>query len=292
MVLGRVFGVRVSIHPLFALLMTVAIAGGQGRSALILLSLLLTHELAHLLVARAYGLDVSEVEILPFGGVARIEGLAESEPGVEAAVAVAGPLNNFFLLAIGLWLHNAGWIAGKDAQLFIEGNMGLALFNLLPALPLDGGRFWRSVLTPRVGFGRASHLLARLGRVAAVTLAAGGAAALAAGYVIPNAFVLAAFLFVAASRELSAAGWEALQTVWRKRGRLLGRRVLPVHELVALEDTLLREVARHLAAQRYHIIWVVDDRLAVLGLVEESELVSALADRGSGATLRDILPGR
>lgn len=290
MYLGRVLGVRVSVHPLFALLLAVAVAGGQGRLAFLLVSLLLTHELAHLLVARAYRLDVSAVEFLPFGGVARIDGLVESEPGVEAAVALAGPLNNFMLLAAGLWLHDAGLIAGEEAIFFIEGNMGLALFNLLPALPLDGGRFWRSVLTPRLGFGRASRLLARLGQAASGTLAAGGTVALAAGYVVPNAFALAAFLFVAASRELSAAGWEALQVMWRKRQRFLARRVLSVQELVALDDTLLREVARYLSPHRYHLIWVVDERMAVLGLVSEPELISALAERGAGATLRDILP--
>lgn len=287
--LGVVAGVRVRVHPLFALILAVAALGGEGRAALLLAGLLLTHELAHLLVARAYGLEVPEVEFLPFGGVARLEGLSEAEPGVEAAVALAGPLNNLLLLAAGVGLERSGLIAGELARLFVEGNLALALFNLLPALPLDGGRFCRSLLGRRLGYVRASRLLARLGRGIALLLLAGGAAALARGLFVPNAFALGGFLLLAASREEAAAGWEGLQAAWRKGALLRRRRVLAVVELVALADTPVRELARHLTPQRYHRIRVVDDRLTALGVVEEGELIRALTAKGAGLTLGELV---
>lgn len=289
MLLGRVAGVQVRVHPLFLVILAVAALGGQGRAALLLVSLLLTHELAHLLVARAYGLDVPEVEFLPFGGVARVEGLREAEPGVEAAVALAGPLNNFLLLGAGLLLARAGWGGGDLARLFLEGNLALALFNLLPALPLDGGRFCRSLLAPRLGHARATRLLARSGQTLAGVLAAGGALALARGVFIPNAFALALLLYPAARRELEAAGWETLRIVWRKADLLRGRRVLPVEELVVLADVPVRELARHLSAHRYYRIRVVDRRLARLGELEEGELLAALAGRGAGVTVGELV---
>lgn len=287
--IGRLLGVRVCLHPLFALLLVGAAAGGQAQAALLLFCILLTHEIAHFVVARAYGLEVKEVEFLPFGGVARIEGLAESEPGVEATVALAGPLNNFLLLAGGVWLARTGTVFGPLLDLFIEGNMGLALFNLLPALPLDGGRFARSLLAPAAGHARASRLLARTGQYTAVAMVVAGAGFLAAGYLVPNAFALGFFLFLAASRELAAVGWEGMQVAWRKGELLRRRRVLPVSEVMATADTPVREVMRHLTHQRYYRIRVVDRSLKTLGIVEEIDLIPALA-RGRGAlTLADLL---
>ncbi len=289
MLLGRVAGVRVRVHPLFLAILAAAALGGQGRAALLLVTLLLTHELAHLLVARAYGLDVPEVEFLPFGGVARIEGLREAEPGVEAAVALAGPLNNFLLLGLGMLLARAGLAGGELERLFLDGNLALALFNLLPALPLDGGRFCRSFLAPRLGYGRATRLLARSGQAVAGVLAAAGAVALSRGLFVPNAFALALLLYPAARREAESAGWEPLQMMWRKAGLLRERRALPLQELVVLADVPVREVVRHLAAHRYHRIRVVDRSLRPLGELEEADLLSALAGRGAGVTVAELL---
>lgn len=289
MSLGRWRGVALRVHPLFLLFLSLAVLGGQATPALVLLALLLTHEAAHLLVARAYGLTVTEVELLPFGGVARIDGLSESEPGVEAVVAAAGPLNNLLLLAVGLKLGEAGLLAPELADLFTEGNLALALFNLLPVLPLDGGRCVRGWLAAQLGFGNATRRLARWGQGVAIALALGGAGLLAAGWAAPNAFLLSGFLYLAARRELASSPWEEMRLVLKKQQRFRRQGVMVVHELVARADLPLAEVARHLAAGRYHLIWVVGDDLSALGLVEERTLLRALVEKGAGATLRELL---
>ncbi len=292
MTVGTVGGVRLKVHPLFLLLLLTAAAGGQVLPALVVTTILLSHELAHLAMARAWDLRVSEIEFLPFGGVARIEEMGESDAAVEAVVAAAGPLNNLLLLAAGIWLQQRGLLDPAVARLFIDGNLALAAFNLLPVLPLDGGRFLRAVLSYRLGQGRATRLLARAGQAAAAAMMAAGLAALCWERFIPNAFLLAGFLYVAAGRELASGGWEAMRVLWRKRQRLRQRGILPVRELVATRATPLREVARHLVAQRYHVIWVTDEEMNLLGLVEEPALLEGLARKGARATLGDLLPRR
>lgn len=289
---GSVGGVQLKVHPLFLLLLITAAAGGQVLPALVVVTILLSHEMAHLAMARACDLRVSEIEFLPFGGVARIDDLAESDAPVEALVALAGPLNNLLLLAAGWWLGERGLLDPAAARLFIDGNLALAAFNLLPVLPLDGGRFARALLAQRRGQAEAIRLLARAGQIAAAVLAAAGLAAAGFGLFVPNAFVLAGFLYMAAGRELAASGWEAMRVLWRKRERLRRRGILPVRELVATSATPLRDVARHLVAQRYHVIWVTDEDMNLLGLVEEPLLLDALRQRGAGATLADLFPGK
>lgn len=285
---GAVLGVRVKVHPLFLALLCIAALGGQGKPALIVVGLLLSHELAHVLVARAYGLEVEEIEFLPFGGVARLRGLSTLDPAVESVVALAGPLNNFLLLALGVLLWEGG-ASGPLTELFIEGNLALALFNLIPVLPLDGGRFCRGLMAPRLGHERATRFLARTGRVFAVAMVAAGALAFAAGLFAPNLILLGFFLYFASTRELAQSGWEGIQVLWRGGERLRRRRVMPVRELVAFGDTPLRDIIPHLTPQHYHVIRVIDDRLTVIGCVEEPALWRGLREKGARGRLADLI---
>lgn len=287
--IGTLFGVRLKVHPLFLLLLAAAAAGGQILPVAVLFGLLLTHETAHLLVARACRLHVAELEFLPFGGVARIEGLSRAEAGVEALVALAGPLNNLLLLAAGFWLREAGLLQPGVAGLFLEGNTALALFNLIPVLPLDGGRVCRGFLARRLGYGRATRFLARLGQLAGLALVAGGVLALHRGYIAPNAFLLGAFLYVAAGRERTGVKLEEMRFLWRKREKIQRDCVMPVNELIALERTPLRELVGRLAPNGYNRIWVADERLGLRGVIEEPVLVDALAERGPDVTLGELL---
>lgn len=117
---------------------------------------------------------MSEIELYPFGGVARLEGLLELEPQVERQIAWGGPLSNFLLVALALVVYNNRYYCNlltEDLILFfIRANLTLAFFNLFPALPLDGGRILRSLLAERYGFRKATKQAAFLGKVLAVAV--------------------------------------------------------------------------------------------------------------------------
>ena len=100
---GTFLGIVFKVNPFFLLLMALAFGLGQLLPALVLFVIVLFHELAHALAASAYGLRVAEVELLPFGGVARIDHVLEFDPKIEIGVALAGPLSNLLFAAV-LWL--------------------------------------------------------------------------------------------------------------------------------------------------------------------------------------------
>jgi Zn-dependent protease len=115
-------------------------AVGQMTALLLLLVMsLLVHELAHAVVGMRLGLNVIDITIWPFGGMARMDGMQE-RPELEGPVAAAGPIANLVLAALFLLIPGP---FGEMGYL-INGVMGLA--NLLPAFPLDGGRILRSWL--------------------------------------------------------------------------------------------------------------------------------------------------
>jgi Zn-dependent protease len=139
-------------------------------AALLLFASVAFHELAHALVARRYALAIESITLFIFGGVAQMRG-EPPNPRAELRIALAGPLSSFFLSALffGLSASTAG---GTRALFSYLGriNLGVALFNLVPGYPMDGGRVLRSILWERGGdFFRATQRAASLGRRIAVS---------------------------------------------------------------------------------------------------------------------------
>ena len=182
--------------------------GGAGAVALSVLFGLLffacvvAHELSHALVARALGIPTADITLFVFGGVARIT--AEPDEAVdEAMIAMAGPLTSVTLAAmctlVGRVLPGQ---AGVLVQVLGLGNLVLAVFNLLPGFPLDGGRVTRALLWRATGRRLlATQVTAWIGRALAVVIVLAGLLALAVTrspqFLVD--VVLGAFLWLAAS---------------------------------------------------------------------------------------------
>ena len=189
--LGSLFGVPLWIHPSWVLVVGLAVwvftsAFGDALPHLPLaerlamavatgtmfFGCLVLHEVAHAVVARRFGVRVRGITLFLLGGVAEIDGEITT-PGAEFAVALAGPATSIALGSAFLLVSDrlAGWAGGREVALALAAvNLGVAAFNLVPGLPLDGGRLLRAALWRRSGsFVRATRV-ASLGGVAVATL--------------------------------------------------------------------------------------------------------------------------
>lgn len=225
--LFRISGIRVGVHwswlVVFGLItwqLATAIFPDQNpglgdgtywsmavAAAVLFFTSLLLHELGHALQARREGMEIEGITLWLFGGVAQFRGMFPSA-GAEFRIAIAGPLVSLVLGAgfVGLALAITGVDAldGIAAWLGIM-NLALLVFNLLPALPLDGGRVLRSALWAlRSDFAWATRVAAAIGRAFGALMIAGG---LAIGFFSGDATnglwfaILGWFLFGAASAE-------------------------------------------------------------------------------------------
>jgi Zn-dependent protease len=194
--LFRVAGIRLRVHITFVLILIwgayywggIANDGLRGAlfgiAATLLLFLCVTlHELGHATQARAYGIPTEDITLYPLGGVARLQEIP-AEPAKEFRIAIAGPLVNVVLVGL---LIVIGWAAGVTAlrwpsalfddlrdptwKLLIPyltfANLSLAIFNLLPAFPMDGGRILRSLLAMRLSYRRATGIAVVIGQAMA-----------------------------------------------------------------------------------------------------------------------------
>lgn len=192
---GRVSGVDVRLHATLILFL-IWIAFGdlvERRSAAgtlvgILFSFslflsVLSHELGHVLAARWCRASMREITVLPFGGTAGPASFGQP-PAQQIAIAIAGPLVSLVIAAdlyISLWF--AGHVqsftritlmSGPFFERLMLANLAVALVNLLPVLPMDGGRVVRALLATRVSFVRATAIAARLGQGTAAAIGVGG----------------------------------------------------------------------------------------------------------------------
>lgn len=222
--IASLFGIRIRLHATFVLLILVLLfvgwpsddpfltAGFLG----VLFGIVVLHELGHGLAARAFGLSVIDVTLWPLGGMTRMSRIPE-DAKVEGWIAFAGPAVNLALGFLALpfappdafeaALH--GQVVQGDnawrtsASLFAMTNFSLAVFNLLPAFPLDGGRIARALLATRSDWVTATRRAAAIGKWIGLAMIVYGSIALfsdeGGSLLLP---IFGVFLWFSGAREL------------------------------------------------------------------------------------------
>ena len=256
--IGKVAGTVVRVHLTFLLFLAWIFAASysQGGAAtawdslvfMVLLFLcVLLHEFGHIFTARAFGVPTPYVTLLPIGGVAQLERIPE-EPGQEFLIAIAGPLVNVVITILLVGFAGANLHSGATAvdnmhipliDRLAAVNLFLALFNMIPAFPMDGGRVLRALLATRFGYVRATEIAAAIGQFVAFALGFIGL------MVNPILIFIAIFVYLAASSE---AHMVALRAV--SRG-------VPVsHAMVTHFETLKPEEHLDAAVQTLSLIHI------------------------------------
>lgn len=280
MTLAKAFGVRIAVSNILLVLLLVYIWAGLALEVLIVFAIVVIHELSHAFVAHRFGIELTEVELLPFGGVARFAELIELDPATEVAVAAAGPASSILL---GLVAHLASMGLGqfKDVLRFAaDSSFMVAAFNILPILPLDGGRILRAWLGYRLGLKDATIAASNLGLALALLLGVFSLAALFYGWLNLTAFFVFLFLCYATIRERHAVPYLHSRQLVRKMGELKRRRVMEVVSLAVMPDTPVKAVLDRLLPGRYHLVFVLDGSGAAIGVLPEDAVIAGAVKYG------------
>ncbi|MEU0744654.1 site-2 protease family protein [Streptomyces sp. NPDC006134] len=302
LLMGRPFGVPVYVAPswfLVAVLITWVFGGQLDRvlpelgAARYLVSLffavafyasVLVHELAHTLAALRFKLPVRRIQLQFFGGVSEIEKEAET-PGREFVLAFVGPLLSLALAGVfhlALQPVDPGTVPGVLLAGLMISNLIVAAFNLLPGLPLDGGRMLRAVVWKLTGRPMSGTIAAAwVGRALAVCVLIGLPLLTQSGALGSDAVdnvgmdtvmdallaaILAAIIWTGAGNSLRMA--RLREHLPELRARTLTRRAVPVES-----DTPLSEALRRANAAGARALVVVDAEGDPLSIVREAAIV-------------------
>lgn len=258
--------------------MLLSVLTGQFLELLTLFTIVFIHELGHVCAAVLTGVTVKSVQLLPFGGVAVIEDHGRLTAFREIFIALAGPLQNVLMILCASFLQSAGY--GNEAFLsyFISANTIIALFNLLPILPLDGGKILQaacSLLMPYYSVllwcGRISVGLSML--VILYALLPLGTT----GGVRLNVLMIGAFLIysnISDHRNLPYRFTSFLMNRGAVYDRYQRTGAL-AHPIVASSAKPLDAILRLFKRNQYHFIYVLNDSGHVVAVLPEQRLVSS-----------------
>lgn len=305
--IARVAGIDLKVHWSFVLVPVLGAMqwGGLGaRGAvfgavlmLLIFGFVALHELGHSLVAKAFGIPVKDITLMPLGGIAML-GKKPKTPGQEFLIALAGPAVNVVLalvlgvIGVNLYGVDALTDAFRSVRLeqptdvtlwamLIVSNAALAVFNMIPALPMDGGRVLRAFLAWFVGFEKATKFSAVLGRVLALGIGALGL--LGGNPVLP---FIAVFIFFAAGAEARDA------SVTRVLAGIRAADAVNPYAPRFLPATTLGEAMQALIFTPY-TAFAVEHFGRLVGVVTREQVMEAASSQGAhgyvaGVMARDI----
>ncbi|MDF1859123.1 MAG: site-2 protease family protein [Verrucomicrobiales bacterium] len=295
--IAKIAGTRVRIHLTFILLLawlgTSFWVNGSPLEAIrgvayiisIFLCVLL-HEFGHAFAALKYGITTPSITLFPLGGLARLSRIPK-EPEQELFIAAAGPLVNLMIASILLlfrfkaltWtLPTMGNVPGNYLDHLIWINLVLALFNLIPAFPMDGGRILRAILGYFMTREIATTIAARIGQSLAV---AGCLVSILTGH--PILLLISLFVFFAAKTEA-----DLVRTEYLLMGITASDASLSEFHTLKLTDTI-DEVVKQLLDTSQVDFPVVNDHGQCIAIVTQSQLFRTLREHGNNALVSDMI---
>lgn len=307
--LGRYFGIPLYVHWSLGLIVawfgyqTVRYGGG-GADLLFMMALLATmylcvtlHEYGHSLMARRFGVKTVDITLLPIGGVARLERMPRV-PWQELLVAVAGPAVNVVIaVMLGTGLVFSGLLSEVsgpgNVQAMLDSasatslfgfvwavlalNVGLVLFNMVPAFPMDGGRVFRSLLAMVFEYRRATWIAARVGVACAILMAV-------LAYYFVHPVVLLISFFIAWAGVMEARQVDVAESV---RGITVGDALVRKVPTLAASLTV-QQAATWWIDRSESVVPVTDEEGQMVGLVRLEDVAQAVCDGKDGLPLEAL----
>lgn len=265
--------VNILLLPTCGLLIWIGGVGGFFSFA----GALLLHECAHLFAASALGVRVVSMELLPFGCAAHLGSFEFISRGKEVLVAAAGPAANILAaLACEALLRDG-------AEEFRRANLVLAAMNLLPSLPLDGGRIAAVLLN--VFFSRRTALLTAsiLGVITGTGICVLGV--LLGGTGCISFFVMGGFMLYSSIRGMRPAQLDAMALSAAKQRGLARRSVMDIHSVACSGTRSIGEVFLSLDQRKYNLVYIVDENMRVRGVTDEGMLMQRMLREGATAKI-------
>lgn len=295
--LGTYKNIKVFIHWTFSILLLWIIISNyrQGMPTIDIIWIILLvlalffcvvlHEFGHALAAQKYGIQTKDIVLYPIGGVARLEKLPE-DPKQELWVAIAGPLVNiviFLLLSIVLSIQGFDVDAleeiniGPDTFLLYlaSANLVLAIFNLIPAFPMDGGRILRAFLAIKLPRAKATAIAGGIGQFLAVFFIFFGL------FNNPILVLIGIFIFLGASAEVSHTQQESLLKGFKVKDAMMMK-----FQIIAFDAPLQKAVEKLLNSQATHFVVVKDD--VAVGTLSRNEIIQGLQDKGDQVAVEHV----
>ncbi len=274
------FGIRVRIRILSPIVFLLMIAFSGVQTVLPPLAALSVHELGHIVMSILLKVKISEIELMPFGAAIRLNDLWAVPPGKLMFISLAGPLANFLTCALmTMLLFFFPHLAPKCTP-FLYSGLLIACINLLPALPLDGGRFLSALLSTKTKRTKAIEAGVFLGRVLGIVLIVSSVYVFIKTRIFPlPPFLASIYLFASGEAERRHAQSASMQAILKKSESFPPIRRAGV--VMAKKDANILDAVSFARPGEDSLFAITDDEGEILTLLPLKKLILALHDNAS-----------
>lgn len=263
---------NLEVHPTVLLLIFFALLFDFANFLLLTYLVVFIHETAHALTAVLLKVKLDKIEIMPFGVTIAIHGTHIKKPIHEIIIAAAGPICSG-VLAFLCYRLNLG-------SFMVTANTAIALINIIPALPLDGGRILKAVLTERWGYVKAFNFTLKITKICAVIMSVVGVVLLFYTKFNFSLILIGAFLIVNTITEQRGSTHIMMTEILRSREKLSNGCAERSGVIAISADEPARKALKLLSYNRYYIINIIDSDMKILGTITETQLIEQLVEKG------------
>jgi len=241
-------------------------------------------------MAKALHVPIERIELQAFGITARLKESYIKEPYKEVLIALAGPAFNFIVAGICRILIVRYQIPPEfiDLNYLFWLNLSMAILNLFPCLPLDGGRVVKAMLTSNWGIIKAFNSIVRLTKIITFLLLAAAIFLLFVSEFNFSLILIGAFLLANISNERRNLNIIAMKEMLNNTDKLKKDDINKVRVIAVFEDVSARILLKHFSYNYYYTIDVLDKNMKIVNRITETQLIAALVDKGVRVKLRDI----
>lgn len=240
------------------------------------------HEAAHIFVAKRLGININKIEVLPFGITMKLDRECVLNPDDEIKIALAGPLCNIISVFILCKTE-------CDFKYAISVSAVMGIFNLLPVLPLDGGRVLRAVLVKKFGYIKASKIILTLSRTVALIIILSGIYILYLTKFNFSVLLIGGFLIANITEERQNINTVIMKDILYGRKKLKNLAKLPGRILTVSENDRANKVLLKLTYDKYCIIYVVDDNMEIAKTFTETWFVEHIPIFGINSEMKKFV---
>lgn len=284
----RIKRILINIDILIVPLILIALVKNFFIQYLITMVFILAHELGHIVVALISGATIYSLRILPVGLNASIDDSRCSRFS-RIYIYLAGPCINL-IFAITIYILYACHIVSKELSLGVFINMWLAFFNLLPILPLDGGKIAMELIADHLGIFRASKQIHMLSVIISIIIICLGLVVFKRSLYNISIVLIGIYILLCIKVSKKEVAFMNIKNFVFRRSRVIKKGIYPVREIVVMKNVKLSEIIKAIDyANRFHIINILDDDLKIVKVMTEQELLDALMINSIDTTIDKLL---
>lgn len=280
---------RLSVNMLLIVLVIIAWLAGNLVEYVLTLAFIIAHEALHMAAAKLAGGNIHAVRFLPVGLNAEVDTACCSKAG-RLLIYAAGPSFNFLCaILIQIFMVQVN-INTRIAWLALFINLYLGIFNLLPIIPLDGGKIAMELFSGRFGAFKAGKCLRGISVFISIGITVAGLVSFICNRSNISLIVIGIYILMCIRKNKEETAFMNIKSLLFRKSRVLRKGIYPVREIVVLKQVKLSDVIKAMDyIDRFHIINVLDDNMRVIKVMTEQELLEAIMENTPDTTFDNLV---